>query len=182
MSIDAAPRDRYAPMRRARVASRPEPEVAIDEAASDQAASTRSRTSWLRAHLSWRQALFALVLIFGSAYITNDYFPGKRERARRRELERIERIDRDRAARDREAADRLVDDALAQSRIAACEQLAALRVRPAACPTPEASADLRAASDRVLQAMAPGDSQDLPTRCATAVTELGAARTRLGCR
>ena len=181
MSIDAAPRERYAPVRRARVASPPEDSAAPET--TPEAAPTRSpRTSWLRAHRSWRQALFALVLIFGSAYVTNEYFLGNHERARRRELERIERMNRDRAVRDGEAADRLMDDALAQSRIAACEQLAAARTRPLACPTPQATADLGAASRRVLEAMAPGDPEDLATRCATAVSELEAAHTRLGCQ
>jgi hypothetical protein len=181
MSIDAASRERYAPVRRARAASPPEdPTETAPPAAPD---STRSpHTRWLRAHLSWRQALFAFALILGSAYVTNEYFPGRHERARRRELERLERLNRDRAARDREAAERLLDDALAHSRVPACEQLAAVRTRAAACPTPEATADLRAASTRLLEAMVPGDPDDLAARCAAAVTELEAARTRLGCR
>jgi hypothetical protein len=181
MSIDAISRERYAPVRRARAASSPED---LTETAPPAATgSTRPpRTSRLRAHLLWRQALFALALIVGSAYVTNEYFPGKHERARGRELERLERLNRDRAARDREAAERLLDDALAQSRVPACEQLAAVRARAAACPTPEATADLRTASDRVLEAMAPGAPEDLAARCAAAVTDLEAARTQLGCR
>ncbi len=141
-----------------------------------------ARTSWLRRKLSWWQIVTVLALIFGSAYVMNQRYPSRRERAVRAELERADLESRLRAAHRREEIDGLLDDMLAQSGIPACQQLAAARTHASPCPTLHAGGELRAAIDAAVGQMGLSSAPGLEAKCAAAVAQAEAARTRLGCK
>ncbi|MBA3393929.1 MAG: hypothetical protein H0T89_14880, partial [Deltaproteobacteria bacterium] len=164
MSIDAAARERQVPVRR----SRPE---------SDQVPVARPAKPRKPGALSGLQIVLILVALFGGAYIKTEYFPSRRQQAQQREIDEIQRENRERSSAGLQRLEDLRMRSLPSTDVEACDRLTQLAV--GTCKTAANAGELQTVIDRAIQEAS--TSSGAVAGCTATVSSIEAARARLRC-